>query len=142
MKFFKYKYTTQYRTPTRTVLIEKELSEWNKPELDFTGMGIFEEAKNRQICGYGYNATRTIHLWANKKVTWNRFFIGYGLRRSSKFQYFFIWNTSHNSQRALLFGIWKLYFELVYYRNGSFNQNRRYPFRENRWLWKFYQLFF
>lgn len=144
MKFFKNKHKTQYRTPTRTVLIEKELDEWDKPELDFTGIGIFEEARNRKICGYGYNASRIFTVWQtkSKQNTWNRLCFRYGIRNTSMMQYYPIWNMSNNSERALLFGIRKLYFQIVYYRSGSFNQNRRYPFRENRWLWKFYQLFF
>jgi len=37
-----------------------------------------------------------------------------------------------------MFGFWKLYFQLIWHRKGSFNQDRKFFLRKQ--LWKFYQL--
>lgn len=56
----------------------------------------------------------TIWQTNDKKERWRHVFISFGIRRSYKWQIFPIWNTSHNCQKALLFGFWKLYFEIGY----------------------------
>jgi len=103
-------------------------------------MNIFLTAKLSEIKGMGYRARKHYTFWKSKKCSWCRIFCEYGIRWSDKWQLFPIWNVSHNSQRALSFGFWKLYFEIGYYRENSFNQKRKYPFRNK--LWNFYQLFF
>lgn len=80
-------------------------------------MNIFKEAHIRKKQGLGYTARRHITIWSSKKNDWNRVFLNTGIRRSDSFQYFPIWNTSHNQQRSLLFGLWLLYIEIGYYRN-------------------------
>ncbi|MES2285798.1 MAG: hypothetical protein V4547_08940 [Bacteroidota bacterium] len=94
-------------------------------------MNIFKEAKESKTRGTGYCATKTVKL--SERTT-----LRYGIRRSDMWQIFPIWNTSHNLQRALLFGVWKVYFEITYRRINQFNQNRKLLFR--RKFWKFYQL--
>ena len=100
-------------------------------------MSIFKEAKQKELEGIGYRARRFKLIWENKNVSWNWLAFEYGIRWSDKWQIFPIWNTSNNSQRGLMFGFWKLYFQIVYHRNKSFNQNRKLFLREP--LWKFYQ---
>lgn len=56
----------------------------------------------------------TIWQTSNKEQSWRHVFISFGIRRSDKLQFWPIWNTSHNRQRALLFGLWKFYFEIGY----------------------------
>lgn len=104
----------------------------------YEGLGIFEEAKQREKDGYGYRARRFKTLWQNKKIGWNWFGIEWGIRWSEKIQIFPIWNASHNCQRSLMFGVWKVYFQIIYHRSGYFNQDRYLPFR--RYLWNFWQL--
>lgn len=99
---------------------------------------IFLEAKLRKVANYGYKSSKYITIWKSKKISWQRIYINYGIRYSDNWQLCPIWNVSHNCQRGLLFGFWKLYFEIVYYRAGSFNQERKLFLRQK--LWKFYQL--
>jgi len=77
-------------------------------------MNIFKEAKQRDLMQMGYRARRNKILWHSGKPG-NYFCIEYGIRWSDKIQYFPIWNTSHNCQKSLLFGFWKLYFEIIYH---------------------------
>ena len=124
---------------TRKVLIEKDLPKEKKETISFQNMSLFKEAAHRELCGYGYHASSRLYiLWKNKKVSWNWFGFQYGIRWSDNLQFFPIYNVSHNSQRALMFGFWKLYIQITYYRAGSFNQKRKFIFRKQ--LWKFYQL--
>jgi hypothetical protein len=104
----------------------------------YTGMGIFQEAKQRGIDGMGYRATRQRIIRLSKECSWNIIRLSWGIRWSDEFQVFPIWNMSHNCDRSLLFGFWKLYFQVSYSRKGTFNHNR--PFISNRWVRKFYQL--
>lgn len=101
-------------------------------------MNVFKIASERQANGYGYNATKTKFIWQSKKCSWNNIRINWGIRRSEMMQIFPIWNSSHNCQRALMFGFGLIYFEIVYYRKGYFNQNRKLFMK--RKLWHFYQL--
>ncbi len=117
----------------KKVLIEKDLR--IDSSLDFTGLNIFEEARIRKMCGYGYHANKM-------KIFKCGMYISYGIRWSDINQIFPIWNMSDNSFRALLFGFWKLYFKVSYQRNHSFNQSRFLPFRNWKPLWRFYQLIF
>jgi hypothetical protein len=64
--------------------------------------------------------------------------IEWGIRWSDVWQLFPIINVSDNCNRALMFGVWKLYFKVSYARAKSFNQNRKFFLRQK--LWKFYQL--
>jgi len=99
---------------------------------------IFLRAKLNKAKGMGYRAYNQHTLWQSKKCSWNRIFIIYGIRWSDIYQVLPVWNTSNNCQRSLLFGFWKLYLELGYYRAGSFNQDRKLFMRKK--LWRFYQL--
>ena len=123
---------------TRKVLIEKELSERKKEKISFDNMSFFKEAAHRKLCGYGYRAERHKLLWQSKNFSWNHIMFEWGIRDSNIFQIIPIWNISHNGRRALMFGFWKLYFSIIYYRKSDFNQDRKLPFRKK--LWKFYQL--
>lgn len=105
---------------------------------NYDGMGIFQEARQRKKEGKGYRASRMKFLWKNKECSWNWLVISWGIRWSNQWQIFPICNTSHNGQRSLMFGVWKLYFEIAYGRKKSFNQDRKLFLR--RPLWKFYQL--
>lgn len=105
---------------------------------DYKQLGVFQEAKQRSIDGMGYRARRFKIIWQSKTTSWQHIAFEWGIRWSEKWQIFPIWITSNNSSKALTFGFWKLFFEIVYYRNKSFNQNRKFLFR--RKLWKFYQL--
>ena len=109
----------------------------NKNKYD--GMGIFQEAKQRELDGMGYHARRFKILWQSKKCSWKYLMIEWGIRWSERWQILPIWNASHNNQRALMFGFWKLHFTIILTRKGSFNQNR--PFISFRLMRKFYQLF-
>lgn len=104
----------------------------------YSEMGIFKEARERNKDGMGYRSRRYMTIWQGKKQTWQHIHIEWGIRWSDKWQFFPIWNASNNSERSLLFGIWKLYFQISYHRAGSFNQDRKMFLR--RKLWKFYQL--
>jgi len=107
--------------------------------MKYSGMSIFQEAKQRKVEGTGYRARRFRIIWQNKLCNWNWLAFEYGIRWSDKWQIFPIWNTSNNSSRSLTFGLWKLYFEVIYNREMSFNQHRKLFLRKQ--LWKFYQLF-
>lgn len=102
-------------------------------------MNIFKEAKQKKIKGFCYSANRFKIIWRNKKVSWNWLAFEYGIRRSDKYQLVPIWNASHNNQRSLMFGFWKLYFQIIWHRKESFNHKRKLLLRKP--LWKFYQLF-
>jgi len=104
----------------------------------YEAMGIFEEAKQREIEGMGYRARRFKLLWENKNCGHNWLAIEWGIRWSDYWQLFPIWNSSNNCSRSITFGIWKLYFEIDYHRKNSFNQRRKLFLREP--LWRFYQL--
>jgi hypothetical protein len=104
----------------------------------YAGMGVFQEAKQREIDGMGYRARRFKTLWHSKKTSWNWLGIEWGIRWSDRWQIFPIWNVSHNEQRSLTFGFGLLYFQVIYYRAKPFNQDRKLFLR--RPLWKFYQL--
>lgn len=99
---------------------------------------IFKEAEQKELNGMGYRARRFKIIWQNKKVSWNWLAFEYGIRWSDKWQVFPIWNLSHNNQRSILFGFWKLYFQVIWHRKKSFNQIRRLLFRKP--LWNFYKL--
>lgn len=101
-------------------------------------MNIFKEAKQKELEGMGYRARRFKIIWKNKKVSWNLLAFEYGIRWSDKWQILPIWNVSHNCQRSLMFGFWKLYFTISYARSGYFNQDRKLFLRKQ--LWKLYQL--
>jgi hypothetical protein len=103
----------------------------------YFGKTIFQEAKLKEQDGFGYRARR-FFVFSLSEVPWHHLTIEYGIRWSDKLQLFPVWNSSHNGQRALLFGLWKLYFEISYYRKQSFNQKRKY-FMRNK-LRRFYQL--
>ncbi len=105
---------------------------------NYNGKGIFQEAKQRNIDGMGFRSRRFKILWSNKNCGHNWLAIEWGIRWSDKWQLFPIWNASDNCSRSIMFGIWKLYFQIDYHRKSSFNQNRKLPFRKN--LCKFYQL--
>jgi len=78
-------------------------------------------------------------IWQSKKCTWQHLSIRYGKRDSKNWQIFPIRNVSDNCNRAIMFGVGKLYFTLSYARAGYFNQNRKLFLRKR--LWKFHQLF-
>lgn len=92
----------------------------------YDGMGVFQEAKQREIDGMGYRARRFKIVWQNKNTAWNWLMFNWGIRWSDKWQIFPIWNTSNNNDRALLFGIGKLYFEVIYSRKKRFNYERKH----------------
>jgi len=101
-------------------------------------MNIFKQAAENKKNGLGYCSRNYKILWENTKVTWNYSAIEWGIRYTNKWQIFPIWNTSNNCQRSLMFGFWKLYFQIKYCRSTYFNQNRKLFLRKK--LWKFYQL--
>lgn len=55
-------------------------------------------------------------IWktSSKERTWRHVFVDFGIRRSDVWQLLPIWRTSNNCQKSLMFGIWKLYFEIGY----------------------------
>ena len=111
--------------------------------IEYANLNIFQEAAQSKADGYGYHAWRHTTVWQSKKCGWNRVFINAGIRRSNKWQAFPIWNTSHNSQRSLMFGCWLLYFEIGYYRKHWCYHNvyfEKLPFQKK--LGKLYRLFF
>lgn len=79
-------------------------------------------------------------IWTSQVCNWQYLMIDWGVRNSKQWQLFPIKNVSNNTQRAIMFGIWKIHFTITYQRKSSFNQNRKLPLR--RLLWKFYQLLF
>jgi len=106
---------------------------------NYDGMGIFQEARQREIDGMGYRANRFKILWQSKNCSWQHLAIMWGIRWSGQWQIFPIGNVSDNLHRAIMFGFWKLYFTISYARRKSFNQSRKFLFRKQ--LWRFYQLF-
>lgn len=101
-------------------------------------MNIFKEAKQKKLNGMGYRARRFKIIWKNENVSWNWFAIEWGIRWSDKCQLFPIWNNSNNSERIIIIGFWKLYFQLIWHRKNNFKQNRKLFLRKP--LWNFYQL--
>jgi len=101
-------------------------------------MGIFQEAKQREIDGFGYHARRFKIIWQSKKCSWQHLILEWGIRWSDQWQIFPIKNVSNNCNRAIMFGFWKVYLTVSYAREDYFNQNRKLLFRKK--LWKFYQL--
>jgi len=77
-------------------------------------------------------------LWKSRKVAWQHLSIRFGVRDSHIWQIIPIKNESDNSNRAIMIGFWKAHITISYSRVGSFNQERKLPFR--RRLLKFYQL--
>jgi hypothetical protein len=75
---------------------------------------IFKKAKENKKNGFGYYYAKrkTLINYCND-FKWKWVGYEYGIRRSNKIQYFPIWNTSNNGQYGILFGIWKLYFEII-----------------------------
>lgn len=57
-------------------------------------------------------------IWESNKTNEpsKHVFVSFGIRRSDKWQIFPIWDMSNNCQKSYLFGFWKLYFEIGYYR--------------------------
>lgn len=104
----------------------------------YEGMGIFQEARQRNIDGMGYRATRFKILWKSKDCGWQHLAIRWGIRWSDQWQLFPIRNVSNNCERAIMFGFWKLHLTVSYARKNSFNQSRKFFLRKQ--LWKFYQL--
>jgi hypothetical protein len=104
----------------------------------YSGMGVFQEAKQRNIDGMGYRARRFKIIWKSKICDWNWIALEWGIRWSDKWQLWPVWNTSNNCQRSVSFGIWKIHFEIVYHRKKSFNQDRKLFLRKP--LWSLYQL--
>ena len=105
----------------------------------YDGMGIFQEAKQREIDGTGYHSTRFKTIWKSKNCDWNHLTATWGIRYSDQWQLFPIWNVSDNCKRAVMFGLWKLHITISYSRATSFNHNRKLLFR--RRLWRIYLLF-
>lgn len=73
--------------------------------------------------------TNKFNPWANKAKTGNFWchnyytvwesggksaFISLGVRRSEMWQFWPIWRTGNNCQKSVMFGFWKLYFEIGY----------------------------
>ena len=104
----------------------------------YDGMGIFQEAKQREIDGMGYWARRFKIVWQSKKCSWQYIMLDWGIRWSDQWQIFPIANVSDNNHRAIMFGFWKLHLTISYARSGIFNQDRKLFLRQK--LWKFYQL--
>lgn len=101
-------------------------------------MNIFKEARQSELNNTGYKVRRFFLIWRNKIISWSYFYFEYGIRWSDVWQVFPIWNISHNNQRAIMFGFWKLHFTIGYYRKKSVNQQRWQYAR----LKKVYQLLF
>ena len=111
----------------------------------YEGMNIFKEAAQSKKDGLGYRARRHATLWQSKKRTWNRLFIEAGIRYSDVWQVFPVWNSSHNQQRGLLFGVWLLYFEVGYYRKHWCYHRpffEKLPFQRCPFLKNMYRLIF
>jgi hypothetical protein len=55
-------------------------------------------------------------IWqtSNKEKSWRHIYIDFGIRRSDMWQIFPIWLNNNNCQRAIIFGFWKLKFEIGY----------------------------
>jgi hypothetical protein len=54
-------------------------------------------------------------IWkTDKEKSWKHVFMAFGIRRSRVIQLFPIRLISDNSQKSILFGFWKLYFEIGY----------------------------
>lgn len=109
-------------------------------EKNYDSMGIFKEAKQRKKDGMGYRARRFKIIWQGKKESWQHIMIEWGIRWSDNWQIFPIWNVSDNTNRSLLFGIWKLYFQISYARAKNCNYLFNFPFFTK--LRKFYLLLF
>ena len=104
----------------------------------YDGMGIFQEAKQREIDGMGYRARRFKIVWQSKNCSWQHLMLDWGIRWSDQWQILPIRNLSDNYHRAIMFGFWKLHLTISYARAGSFDQDRKLFLRKK--LWKFYQL--
>lgn len=77
-------------------------------------MNIFKEAKLNKQKGMGYRTRRFKLIWQNKNISWNWLAIEYGIRWSKKWQLFPIRYFSNNGYKTLTFGIWLLYFSVVW----------------------------
>ena len=56
----------------------------------------------------------TVWQTSNKEKSWRHVFISFGIRRSDMWQLFPIWLTGNNCQKSVMFGFWKMYFEIGY----------------------------
>lgn len=56
----------------------------------------------------------TVWQTSNKEKSWRHVFISFGIRRSDMWQLFPIWLIGNNCQKSVMFGFWKLYFEIGY----------------------------
>jgi len=107
----------------------------------YYGMSVFQEAKQRENDGMGYRASRYKIIWSgNREESWQHISIRYGIRWSDNWQIFPIRNVSDNCHRAIMFGFWKLYFELNYARAKNCHYLFKMPYF--RQLRRFYLLFF
>lgn len=88
---------------------------------------------------------KSISLWKNKKCSWNWIMISYGIRNSSVFQLFPIWNMSNNCERSLLFGFGYWYFQFIYHKKhavkyGFLESDYYNLFDYNTSVWRFFRL--
>jgi hypothetical protein len=98
----------------------------------------FYKARENEKNDLGYQCRTYKTIWNSKKTPWCYLRIDHGIRWTDNIQYFPIRNTSNNTERSILFGVWKLYFSIHYCRSSSFNQERVFFMRKK--LWNFYQL--
>ena len=56
----------------------------------------------------------TVWQTSNKEKSWRHVFISFGIRRSDMWQLIPIWLTGNNCQKSVMFGFWKLFFEIGY----------------------------
>jgi len=112
-------------------------------------MNTIKEIKNnafwRFIYGYGYNYNIRKSLWQSKKCSWNWVSLTYGIRNSSLFQIFPIWNMSNNCERSLLFGFGFWYFQLTYHKRyavkiSKLESDYYNTFDYNNFVWRFFRL--
>ncbi len=85
---------------------------------------------------------KQIIFWQNPKISWNWFGIRLHHLKDIYSLYYLlipIVNTSHNCQRSIGLNFLKYRLEIIYYRAGYFNQDRKLFMRKR--LWKLYQLF-
>lgn len=111
-------------TFSRFVEILNECADGNKSKNYLIKMGFTLKASPTNEINPWRNKAKLGDFWChnyyvlwqttNIKKGWRHVFISFGIRRSDMWQLFPIWLTGNNCQKSVLFGFWKLYFEVGY----------------------------
>jgi hypothetical protein len=71
--------------------------------------------RSKEITGDFFSHNHFI-IWqtSSRERSWRHVYLGFGIRRSNKLQWFPIWIIRNNCMKSVMFGFWKLYIEIGY----------------------------